>query len=220
MLLTRIVSGSSDKTICIWDASNGTLPLTWQSHPDGNFSITYSHDGSYILSRCKDGTIQVRDVSNGKLIKAYEDCVTPICFSPDDTYFVSGSQDETIRLWNISTEELLLKANVSSFVISVVLLPSSDSKYIKFASASLDGLIRIWDVDVGLEERTWNTPNRDGWVIGNDGNLLSWIPSDIRPTLIGGPCIRILNSRFSTILELSKYQGNHWTSCFPSSTII
>ncbi|PAV14874.1 WD40 domain containing protein [Pyrrhoderma noxium] len=119
-----------------------------------------------------------------------------------------------------STRELLFKANVSSFVSSVVFLPSFDSKYIKFASASLDGLIRIWDVDVGLEERTWNTPNRDGWVIGNDGNLLSWIPSDIRPTLVGGPCIRILNSRFSTILELSKYQGSHWTSCFPSSTII
>ena len=153
MLLTRIVSVSSDKTICIWDASNGTLLLTWQGHPDGNFSITYSHDGSYILSRRKDGSIHVRDAYNGKLIKAHEDCVTSICFSPDDTYFVSGSQDETIRLWNISTEELLFKANVSSFVSSVVFLPSSDSKYIKFVSASTDGLIRIWIVDVSLEER-------------------------------------------------------------------
>ena len=141
------MSRSNDKTICIWDASNGTLLLIWQGHPDGNFSITYSHDGSYILSRCKDGSIQVRDTYNGKLvrelIKAHEDCVTSICFSPDDTYFVSGSQDETIRVWNISTEELLFKANVSSFFSSVVFLPSFDSKYIRFVSASKDGLIRI-----------------------------------------------------------------------------
>ena len=81
----RIVSGSSDKTICIWDASSSTLLLTWQGHPDGNFFVTYSYDGSYILSRCKDGSIQVRDAYNGKLvrelIKAHEDCVTSICFS-------------------------------------------------------------------------------------------------------------------------------------------
>ncbi|PAV14881.1 nucleotide-binding-oligomerization-domain like receptor [Pyrrhoderma noxium] len=194
----KIVSGSSDKIIRIWDASNGTLLLTLQGHSDWIASVTYSHNSAFILSGSNDGTIRTWDANTGRpvreLIKAHKH--------------------------GTSTRELLFKANVSSFVISVVLLPSSDSKYIKFASASLDGLIRIWDVDVGLEERTWNTPNRDGWVIGNNGNLLSWIPSDIRPTLIGGPCIRILNSRFSTILELSKYQGSHWTSCFPSSTII
>ena len=46
-------------------------------------------------------------------------------------------------MWNISTEELLFKANVSSFFSSVVFLPSFDSKYIRFVSASKDGLIRI-----------------------------------------------------------------------------
>ena len=91
--------------------------------------------------------------------------VTSIRFSPDDTYFVSGSQDETIRLWNTSTRALLFRANVSYFVSSVVFLPSSDDKNIRFVSASTDGLIRIWNVDVGFEERIWNTPGSDGWLI-------------------------------------------------------
>ena len=125
-------------------------------------------------------------------------------------------------VWDTSTEieELLFKANVSSFVSSVVFLPLSDSKYIKFVSASTDGLIRIWDVDVDLEEKIRNAPDSDGWLIGNDRNLLSWLPSDIRPTLTGGSCVRILNSRLSTTITLSKYQGSQWTSCYAPSSMI
>ena len=123
-------------------------------------------------------------------------------------------------MWNISTGELLLEANVGMFdFLSVVFLLSSDSNYIKFASASDDGLIRIWSVDVDSKEKIWNTPNSDGWVIGNDGNLLSWLPLDTCLALVYGPCAHILDSRFSTKLTLSKYQGNQWTSCFPSPRI-
>ena len=220
----RIVSGSRDKTACIWNASNGTLLLTLQGHSDAITSVTYSHDGSYILSGSRDGTIRVWNASDGKPVhepfKAHEENVISVCFSPDDTCFISTSWDKTVRVWNISTRELLFKANVSSVIRSVVILPSSDSKYIRFASVSWDRLIRIWRVNINSRERIWNAPNNEGWVIGNDGNLLFWLPLNIRPTFIGGPCIHILNSRLSTMLALSKYQGSQWTSCFSPSTII
>ena len=220
----RIISGSSDKTIRSWDASNGTLLLTLQGHSDGITSVTYSHDDLYILSGSNDRTIRIWHANNGEPtrdpIKAHEYGVCSVCFSPDARYFVSGSMDKTAQVWNTSTGELLFKVNVSSFVSCVVFLPSSDSGYIKFASASSDGLIRIWSVDIDSKERIWNAPDDDGWVIGDDGNLLYWLPSDIRPSLIGGPCVRTLNSRFSTTLTLSEYQGSQWTSCFPFSTIV
>ena len=217
----KIVSGSFDKTICIWDASNGAVLLTFQGHSGGIVSVTYSHNGSYLISGSEDGTIRLLNADNGnlvrELIKVHKSSVTSVCFSPDDTHFVSGSRDKTICAWDTSTGELFFKANVPSTVRSVVFLPPSDGKYTKFASASNnDGSIRIWSVDIEEEKRIWNAPNSDGWVTGNDGNLLSWLPSDIRPTLIYGSCVRILNSRRSTTLTLSKYQGNQWTSCFPS----
>ena len=215
----RIASGTSDKTICIWDALDGTLLLTLQGHLDRVYSVTYSFKGLYILSGSFDGTIRVWDAKDGKPvcdpIETHE-YVISVCFSPDDAYFASGSLDKTACVWNTSTGELLFKANVPSRVASVVFLPSSENQYIKFASADEDGSIRIWYVDVDSKGRVWNAANSDGWVIGNDSKLLYWLPSNIRPTLIGGPCIRILNSRLSTTLTLSKYQGSQWTSCFPS----
>ncbi|PAV14869.1 WD40 domain containing protein [Pyrrhoderma noxium] len=220
----KIVSASRDETIGIWDAKNSILLFTIQGRLGWVHSVTYSHDSAYILSGSSDGTIRVWDANDGtlvrKLVDGQKSFVTSICFSPDDRYFVSVSRGKIICVWNIFTRELLFKANISSVVKSVVFLPSSDGKYIKFASASDDGSTRIWCVDVDPKERVWNAPDGDGWLTGNDENLLCWLPSNIRYTLIGGPCIRDLNSRFSTVLTLSKYQGSQWTSCFPSTNVV
>ena len=117
--------------------------------------------------------------------------------------------------------------NLLSFILVFILVlfylddfKLSDNKYIKFVSASTDGLIRIWIVDVGIKEKVWNAPDENGWVTDDDKNLLFWLPSNIRSTLIYGSCIRILNTHLSTKLTLSKYQGSQWTSCLPSSTIV
>ena len=219
----RIVSGSRDKGICFWDASNGTL---LQTLPGQVTSLKYSHDGSYIVSVSKDGLIRFWDANNGKpvrkTIKVEEGEMDSVRFSPDGTYFISVSRDYTARVCDTSTGKLLFKVNVlSSNTNPIVLLPSSDSKYIKFASASYtNGLIRIYCVDIDSKGVISDIPDKDGWLVGNDGNLLSWVPSDIRHSLIYGSCVGILNSRFSAKLTLSKYQGNQWTSCFPSSSIV
>ena len=209
----------------IWDAKNGTLLFTIQGRLGWVHSVSYSHDSAYILSGSSDGTIRVWDANDGTLVRKLVDgqkrFVTSICFSPDDRYFISVSRGKIICVWNIFTRELLFKANISSVVRSVVFLPSSDDKYIKFASSSgEDGLIRIYCVDIDSKGMISDAPNKDGWLVGNDGNLLSWVPSGFRHSLIYGSCVGILNSRFTTKLTLSKYQGNQWTSCFPSSGIV
>ena len=112
------------------------------------------------------------------------DDMKSICFSPDNAYFVSGSWDKTICVWNMLTRKILFKSDGTSVVNSIVFLPSSDSKRIKFASASIDGLIRIWCVDVVSKEKIWNAPGDDGWLIGDDGILLLWLPSNVRRTLV------------------------------------
>ena len=222
---SRIVSGSRDKGICIWDALHGTL---LQTLPDRVTSVKYSHDGSYIISvsvpEDEDQTIQFLDANNGKPvrepIKVQDDSMPTIYFSPDDTHFVSILLDGC-RVCDMSTGEPLFEVKVISPVRPFVFLPSSDSKYIKFVSSfDEDGLIRIHCVDIDSKGTIFDASNEDGWLVGNDRNLLSWLPSDIRHSLIYGSCVRILNSQFTTKLTLSKYQGNQWTSCFPSSSIV
>ena len=222
----RIVSGSSNGVIRVWDVLNGTLLIKLQGHNREITSVKYSHDGSYILSKSQDDTIRFTDADNGKPvrepIKLHQGSFGKVHLSPDGTHFVFEF-GEPVRLSHDGFNWKFLNGMPvpSSNGPPVFLLPSPDSKHINFASVS-DGyrLIRIYCVDIESKGIICDVPNADGWLIENDGNLVSWIPSDIRHTLIYGSCVGILNSRFTTKLTLSKYQGSQWTSCFPSSDIV
>jgi WD40 repeat protein len=58
----HIVSGSSDKTVRVWDAQTGAPvgdPFT--GHSDSVISVAYSPDGKYIASGSSDNTVRVWD---------------------------------------------------------------------------------------------------------------------------------------------------------------
>ena len=65
---TKIVSGSLDKTVRVWDAVTGTLINTLQGHSGGVTAVAYSPDGTKIVSGSGDKTVRVWDAVTGTLI--------------------------------------------------------------------------------------------------------------------------------------------------------
>ena len=211
---TRIVSGSADGTVRIWDSSNGSLLFTLEGYSPISNSIACSHNGSLIIFGDDGGTVRVWDVKSNNLVHELTGAIRRVirlCFSSDDAWIASSSVDGSISVWNALTGSLLSKTKLSFSFNHIAFLPSTDPKYIRLASASNDGLIRIWCLDLDSQETNWILKD-DGWLTENDGNLLSWVPSDLRSTLITGPCTRIFNSQFSTKLLLSEHQGTNWTT--------
>lgn len=62
---TRIMSGSEDKTVRIWDASNGACLQTLEGHSYSINSVVFSPDGTRIASGSLDSIIRIWDASNG-----------------------------------------------------------------------------------------------------------------------------------------------------------
>jgi WD40 repeat protein len=63
---SKIVSGSDDKTIRVWDANTGVEMLPpLRGHDDYVTSVAFSHDGSKIVSGSNDKTIRVWDANTG-----------------------------------------------------------------------------------------------------------------------------------------------------------
>ena len=58
----RIVSGSFDKTVKVWDAQTGQETLTLKGHSDTVLSVSFSPDGKRIVSGSSDHTVKVWDV--------------------------------------------------------------------------------------------------------------------------------------------------------------
>ena len=56
---TKIISGSDDKTIKIWDANTGECLKTLEGHSSNVQSVAYSPDGTKIISGSQDTTIKI-----------------------------------------------------------------------------------------------------------------------------------------------------------------
>jgi WD40 repeat protein len=148
---TRIVSGSEDKTLRLWDAKTGEpigAPLT--GHEDRVSSVAFSPDGTRIASGSVDHTLRLWDAKTGEPIGAplagHEGYVSSIAFSPDGTRIVSGSGDETLRLWDAKTGKPIgaplngHKGHVSSIAFS------PDGMRIVSGGS---GALRLWDARTG-----------------------------------------------------------------------
>ena len=106
---SRIVSGSDDNTIRVWDAKKKSgrrlvcQPIT--GHTDRVSSVSFSPDGKQILSGSYDKTIRIWDASTGNLLFGpfwgHTGIVNSVYFFPDGRRFVSGSRDGAIRIWTL-----------------------------------------------------------------------------------------------------------------------
>ncbi len=60
----RIASGSSDKTVQVWDANSSSHLLSYQSHTGSVWSVVWSPDGKRIASGSLDNTVRVWNASS------------------------------------------------------------------------------------------------------------------------------------------------------------
>ncbi|EMD36473.1 hypothetical protein CERSUDRAFT_138149 [Gelatoporia subvermispora B] len=149
---TRVVSGSWDEAVRIWDARTGDLlmdPL--EGHRDKVFSVAFSPDGAVVVSGSLDGTIRLWNARTGELmmnsLEGHSDGVLCVAFSPDGAKIISGSMDHTLRLWDAKTGKPLLHAFEGHTGDVNTVMFSPDGR--RVVSGSDDKTIRLWDVTTG-----------------------------------------------------------------------
>ena len=106
---TRLISGSLDKTVKIWEIQN--LPIlikTLSSHDDAVTSVKSAPNEEYFASSSKDNTVQLRDFTDFSLINILKHPfpITSISIAPDSLFLGSAATDGIIRIWNTSDGKL------------------------------------------------------------------------------------------------------------------
>ena len=165
-----MASGSSDKTIRLWDAVTGTHKRTLRGHTSYVTSLAFSPDGRTLASGSWDDTIRLWDAVTGthkRTLRGHRGIVRSVAFSPDGRTLASGSDDDTIRFWAAvtGTHKRTLKGNTRD-VRSVAFSPDGRA----FASGSEGGVI-LWKL----------TPDAD------TNATVSVSPSSVPSPTIGEP---------------------------------
>ncbi len=218
----RIVSGSHDGTIRVWNAATGeTEAGPFTGHTGSVSSVAFSPDGQRIVSSSSDETIRVWNATTGEAeagpFTVHTDPVMSVAYSPDGQRIVSGSDDGTIRMWNATSGETEAGPFIGPMnsVSSVAFLPDGQC-----IVSSGHGSIRMLNATTGNTETIRHVDftdhtaiDKEGWICSSKGELLMWIPRMHRAYLHRLGVIWIAGAH-ETRIDLSTFvHGRSWTSC-------
>ncbi|TBU26176.1 hypothetical protein BD311DRAFT_456237, partial [Dichomitus squalens] len=102
----HIVSGSSDRTVRVWDAETGEsiLELSCGSWAAWVQEVAFSPDGHHIAAAVQDSTVRIWDSTTGEAVceplQGHEGPVECIVYSPDGRRIVSSDCRGRIYIWS------------------------------------------------------------------------------------------------------------------------
>ncbi len=140
----RLASASYDKTVRLWDASNGQHLLTYRGHLQRIHALAWSPDSTQIVSAGDDITVSLWDVTTGKVMLSYTGHSAPVyalAWSPDGTTIASAGDDAAIQLWNAKTGILHYTHREHTQPI-YSLCWSPDGR--RIASGGAESVVQIW----------------------------------------------------------------------------
>jgi WD40 repeat protein len=180
---TRTASGSDDKTVQVWDVTNGNLSFTYSGHTSAVHTVAWSPDGSRIASAGADGNVHVWDASTGQPILTYRghagDVVVAVSWSPDGKRIVSASSGGSqVQVWEASngSHYFTYTGHPANGVLTVAWSPGGS----RIASAGADGNVRVWDASTGQDVFINHFGYPNGFQKSDRVNIVAWSPDSTR----------------------------------------
>ena len=146
----RVVSGSADSTIRIWDLTSWAEPQVLTGHQGWVNTIALSPDEQVIASGGGDGMLRLWNAKNSEplgTIPAHNGIIRSVIFSPQGDQLASSGIDGSIRLWKFTIDQ----ANNHAFITQNNALSAqgpiaftTDSMYL--INGQEDGKVKIWRV--------------------------------------------------------------------------
>ncbi|EJU01348.1 WD40 repeat-like protein [Dacryopinax primogenitus] len=140
----RIISGSRDRTIRVWNTHTGQLISTLRGHDGSVLCLKFDGKSSFLVSGSSDGSILIWDLEKGiilhRIMKAHEGGVLTLDF--DDQRIVSGGRDNTVRVWDRQSYDLKRIMTGHEGPVNCIILQGST-----IVSASGDGKLMMWNIE-------------------------------------------------------------------------
>lgn len=151
---TKVVTGSHDRTLKIWDLRSRSCICTKFAGSSCNDLVTTDGSGSTIISGHFDKKIRFWDTrtdcpSNDIVLQGK---ITSLDLSRDGKHLISCVRDDTIKLMDLRQNQILRTFSDDGFKVGCdwarVSLSSDGTKV---AAGSADGSVYVWDVSGRLE---------------------------------------------------------------------
>jgi WD40 repeat protein len=165
-----VASYSRDRTIKLWDITNGSEIFAFANQNQDINSIAFSPDGSLLAS-----AETIWDVKSKKVLHKLDrgEAGKP-AFSPDGKWLAVGGVGRPVKLWDVTGGQpvRMFERQANNDTFTTVFSP--DGKIV--VTSGYDGFIKLWDVQSGMLLRTFSYGSDFGIhsvVFSPDGKLLA-----------------------------------------------
>ncbi|KAF8794262.1 p21-activated protein kinase-interacting protein 1-like [Argiope bruennichi] len=144
------LSVGKDKTLRTWNLIRGRSTYVTNIKKIADI-VRWSPDGSYFLV-CSGNTIDIYSVENATVVSTidFQQKICDFTFVNDDLLAVGG-ESEHINFYDIKSEEMRFKLKTKANRIKALKSVSvSDETFL--VSASSDGCIKVWHMDLSQDE--------------------------------------------------------------------
>lgn len=177
----KIIIGTEDKIIKIWDIASGKCEKTLRGHTKRINGLVISADDKYIVSASEDSTVRIWNISNGQCINTLEENSTTketlVAITPDSKCIITTGESNIIKIWDFESGACI-NTLVSHLEVIRSLAITPDGKQI--ISGSKDKTIKIWNISSGQCEKTLSGHNDTvlSVIISSDGKYIISVSLD------------------------------------------
>nr|MBP7274235.1 hypothetical protein [Saprospiraceae bacterium] len=159
----HIYSLGGDGCLTKWDAAEMRPAETLQVSANSLRSIDFLEATNEAIIGGSDGSIYIINLATMTVVRqiqqAHKHSVFCLKYLPNYNSVVSGGRDATLRYWDISTWKTIQEVPAHWYTINDIALLANGTK---FATASRDKTMKIWNGETGSLEKVINTIKSGG----------------------------------------------------------
>ena len=171
----RLLSGSDEGAIILWDLNDGQeigrfdthLLEGANQHSARILDLLFSPDGTQFISTSDDKSMILWDIASGAILHRYSspsDTINAVAYAPDGQTIAGGSgtyryivegdfNDNNIHIWDADSLQEIRQISGHEGPVTALRF-SADGK--SLLTGSVDETVRLWDVQTGQQKRRFD----------------------------------------------------------------
>ena len=150
-----LATGSSRRTVQIWDTATWQERATLTGHKAGVRAGAIAVDGSWLATGSDDGTVRIWDTATWQqraTLTGHKSRVSAVAVAPDGSWLAAGSDNGTVQIWDTATwqERATLTGHKAGVDMATIAVAGS---WLATGSGE-DRTVRIWDTATWQERAT------------------------------------------------------------------
>lgn len=145
-LMATAAWGRNGPRFSIIDTRDWSEVRSWPTDGAEPMAVSFAPDGRRVATADRTGVIRIVDAASGEVLDTIRSDVTPwvVRFSPDGRRLVWGNWTRRIFVYDVAERRVTRElTGHSALIIDIDFRPGEPTI---FASASTDGIVKLWDI--------------------------------------------------------------------------